>query len=53
MTNIGDYLRESAEVITQTAELLSNQRVEQAIDAMTAALDVGNPMLVCGNGGSA
>ena len=53
MTTIGGYLRESADVINQTAEVLSNERVEQAINAMTGALSVGHPMLVCGNGGSA
>ncbi|HEY9081004.1 SIS domain-containing protein [Magnetovibrio sp.] len=53
MKSIGEYLRESAEVINKTTEVLSNERVEQALEAMTAALSVGNPLLVCGNGGSA
>jgi len=53
MATIGEYLRESADVINQTADVMSNDRAEQAIGAMTDALSVGNPLLVCGNGGSA
>jgi len=47
------YLRESARALERTADALADDRVEQAIVAMTTALSVDKAMLVCGNGGSA
>jgi len=50
---ITTYLEESAQSLMRAAGALADERVDQAIATMTAALDAGKPMLVCGNGGSA
>ena len=47
------YLRNAADVINRTADVLVDGRVEQAIQAITTALSANKAMLVCGNGGSA
>ncbi|MFN8828520.1 MAG: SIS domain-containing protein [Labrys sp. (in: a-proteobacteria)] len=53
MSDLSAYLRLSARVIEETASLPSMARVPDAIAAIVAALAVGKPLLVCGNGGSA
>jgi D-sedoheptulose 7-phosphate isomerase len=51
--NISEYLEVSEKVIAAARHHSGTQNAEKAIDAMTAALAAGKPMLVCGNGGSA
>ena len=48
-----DYLTESGAVLSATADLLSPEVMEGAIDAVVTAFSSGKPFLVCGNGGSA
>jgi D-sedoheptulose 7-phosphate isomerase len=52
-SNFSDYLALSADVIRQTAQSLSDEKIEAAVDAMAVALAAGKAVLVCGNGGSA
>ncbi|MBI1321186.1 MAG: SIS domain-containing protein [Candidatus Hydrogenedens sp.] len=47
------YLDTAAAVIQRTAAAEVAQAVDAAIEAITAALVAGRPLLVCGNGGSA
>ncbi len=54
MASLNDYLKRSAEAIEamiDDRELSAS--MERAVDATVAALSVGKPLLICGNGGSA
>lgn len=48
-----DYLTESSAVLTASADVVSQEVMDGAIDAVVTALKSGRPLLVCGNGGSA
>jgi D-sedoheptulose 7-phosphate isomerase len=50
---LGDYLAESAALLTATAAAVPQSAVDAAVDAIVRALSAGKPLLVCGNGGSA
>lgn len=47
------YLAASAEVLEATRRTLPQASVDGAVAAIVAALRAGQPLLVCGNGGSA
>jgi D-sedoheptulose 7-phosphate isomerase len=47
------FLTESAALLNYAAESIDQNTVDGAVDAVTAALAGGKPLLVCGNGGSA
>lgn len=47
------YLTESAGVIRATLDAVPQTSVDAAVDTIVAALSLGKPLLVCGNGGSA
>ncbi len=53
MDTLDDYLKESAEIITETRRVLDSAKVERAVQVSLAALEANKPMLICGNGGSA
>jgi D-sedoheptulose 7-phosphate isomerase len=58
MTTVGsislrEYFVESGAVLSASAELISQDVMSSAVDAIVAALRAGKPLLVCGNGGSA
>jgi D-sedoheptulose 7-phosphate isomerase len=48
-----DSLTEAAAVLVKSAEAMDPSVMEAAIDCIVAALSAGQPLLVCGNGGSA
>ncbi len=48
-----EYLRDSIDLLTRTADSGLDERVEAAIADIAGALKAGRAMLVCGNGGSA
>lgn len=48
-----DYFKESVAVLDQASAAWNDDLVAAAVDAVTAALRAGKPLLVCGNGGSA
>ena len=48
-----DYLNDSTAVLAASADLISQEVVDGAVDAAVTALSSGKPLLVCGNGGSA
>jgi D-sedoheptulose 7-phosphate isomerase len=50
--SLRDYLTQSAEVL-QRAACLDHSAMEGAIECIVVALSAGQPLLVCGNGGSA
>ena len=50
---LGDYLAESAALLTAAAGAIGQPAVDAAVDAIVGALSAGKPLLVCGNGGSA
>ncbi len=51
--SISEYLSLSASVLAESRDHPGVQRCDEAVDAIAGALDAGNPLLVCGNGGSA
>lgn len=53
MTDVSDYLQLSAETILASRHHPGILRTSRAIDAIATALELGNPLLVAGNGGSA
>jgi D-sedoheptulose 7-phosphate isomerase len=48
-----DSLAEAAGLLTQAAEAIGQSVMDGAIDCVVEALGAGQPLLVCGNGGSA
>ena len=48
-----EYLTESSTVLSASAEMISQEVMDDAIDTIVTALREGKPFLVCGNGGSA
>ncbi len=50
--SFGDYLKQSAKVIHDTVEHVSEVKMKLAIELCVAALKTGATILVCGNGGS-
>ncbi len=53
MYDIKTYLELSAQAIQDTITQLSSDKVEQAIDLIVEHLKQDQPLLICGNGGSA
>jgi D-sedoheptulose 7-phosphate isomerase len=51
--NFESYCLKSAELLTEAARHLSEERLALATDCIVAAIRSGQPLLVCGNGGSA
>jgi D-sedoheptulose 7-phosphate isomerase len=51
--SLGLYFTDSANVLARAAEAWDGPVLAAAVDAIVAALRVGKPLLVCGNGGSA
>jgi D-sedoheptulose 7-phosphate isomerase len=51
--SLSDYLTQSAELLTKSANAIDQSGMDAAIDCIVAALSSGQPLLVCGNGGSA
>jgi D-sedoheptulose 7-phosphate isomerase len=47
------YCAESAKLLTETARHLSEERLTTTTNSIVAAIRSGQPLLVCGNGGSA
>jgi D-sedoheptulose 7-phosphate isomerase len=47
------YLTESAGVLQRCADTVSQETMDRAIGSIVDALSAGQPLLVCGNGGSA
>jgi D-sedoheptulose 7-phosphate isomerase len=47
------YFSESAGILESAGEAWSEELISGAISTMTRALAAGNPLLICGNGGSA
>src|SRR4051794_1864050 len=47
------FLTESAALLNHAAESIGQDTMDGAVEAVTAALADGKPLLVCGNGGSA
>jgi D-sedoheptulose 7-phosphate isomerase len=47
------YCAESAKLLTEAARHLSEERLTTATNSIVAAISSGQPLLVCGNGGSA
>ena len=53
MDRLHDYLKRSAAVVQTMAERDFSAEMEQAAEMIVAALGAGQPLLTCGNGGSA
>jgi D-sedoheptulose 7-phosphate isomerase len=53
MRTLGEYLAQSAEVLELARRAWADDLLAGALCAVTAALQAGKPVLVCGNGGSA
>jgi D-sedoheptulose 7-phosphate isomerase len=51
--NFQSYCLKSAELLTEAARHLSEERLALATDCIVAAIGSGHPLLLCGNGGSA
>jgi len=51
--SLRDYLKQSAEVLEHAAGAIDPSIMDAAIDCIVDALAGGQPLLVCGNGGSA
>jgi len=51
--NLSEYFAESNRVLESAGRSWSHELLEGAISAISGALAVGKPLLVCGNGGSA
>jgi D-sedoheptulose 7-phosphate isomerase len=51
--SVRDYLLESAEVLRLAASAIAQETMDAAIDSIVGALSNSQPLLVCGNGGSA
>jgi D-sedoheptulose 7-phosphate isomerase len=51
--SLHDYLLESAEVLRLAASAIAEETMDAAIDCIVEALSGSQPLLVCGNGGSA
>jgi D-sedoheptulose 7-phosphate isomerase len=47
------YLMESSAVLNASADIISQELMDEAVDVIVTALKSGKPLLVCGNGGSA
>lgn len=52
-TPLADFLNISADIVQKAALHVSEETMQQAIDACVDALKSEKPILVCGNGGSA
>jgi D-sedoheptulose 7-phosphate isomerase len=51
--NLHDSLAEAAALLTESADAIEQSVIDAAIDLIVTALSSGQPLLVCGNGGSA
>jgi D-sedoheptulose 7-phosphate isomerase len=51
--SLRDYLTESADLLERASTVVSEDTMDGAIDCIAEALTAGQPLLVCGNGGSA
>jgi D-sedoheptulose 7-phosphate isomerase len=51
--SLRDYFHESAEVLESAARSIGQDTMDAAIHAIVETLSSGQPLLVCGNGGSA
>ncbi len=51
--SLRDYFAESTRILELAARCWSEELVEGAVSTVTRALSEGQPLLVCGNGGSA
>jgi D-sedoheptulose 7-phosphate isomerase len=51
--SLHDYLTESAGVLQRCVDAVSQETMDRAIGCIVDALSAGQPLLVCGNGGSA
>ena len=51
--SLRDYLTQSADVLRSAAEAVSPEAMDRAIECIVETLAAGQPLLVCGNGGSA
>ena len=51
--DISAYLRDSAALLSASADHPGSRRIEAAVEVLVEALGSGAPVLVCGNGGSA
>ena len=48
-----DYLTISGSLLERTADAIGQATIDSAVDRIVDALSAGQPLLVCGNGGSA
>jgi D-sedoheptulose 7-phosphate isomerase len=53
LLNFETYCADSASHLTEAARHLPEERLAKAVNAIVAAIRSGQPLLVCGNGGSA
>lgn len=53
MSPLNDYLTRSADALRDMVENDLTGAMDEAVDAIVAALSAGKPLLICGNGGSA